>query len=171
MSFILIANNGTRFTVTQKAAWLSTLIKEITCEKDLNETQELPLNVDEDVLASLVEWMTYHADHDEDTEKIRKLPKPLKNKLEKLIGEFDLHFLKSKLQSGSNIKPMEVLANILKIVKAADYMNMPELLQLCMACIADVIMTFPPEDIRETFGLPREFSEEEKEKIKSCLRY
>lgn len=149
----LISGDGESFTVVAEAAKLSKLVATIYDEEaPEDEVQDIPLpNVTKEVLKKITEFMNhFHADSDENKDRVRNIPKPImSNEMKDIVPEWYAVFLKI---------PKQEVADILK---AANYMNMTELVQLSCATISSWVKCMNPDQIKEVFGIKDDFTEEE----------
>lgn len=123
-------------------------------EDDLadNDGKKFPLNeVDADNLKKIVEFLSYEYDHPFD-----KISKPLiSNDMNEIVkDEFYVKFV--------DFKDQTLLMNLLK---AANYLNIPSLLDLCCAKVASLLKDKSPEEVKKTFNIEGEFTEEEEAKV------
>ncbi len=145
MSVKLVSADQEVFLVDKKIAKQSLLIKDMLEER--NEGGEIPLqNVDAVTLKKVIEYMEYY--HDKTPQPI---PKPLTTFKENV--------------SSWDYKYTDLDTNLLiNIIMAANYLNIPSLLELIAAKIASYIKGKSPEEIRNVFGIENDFSPEEEQK-------
>ena len=148
--------------ISFKAACLSGYIKnlidvngEIT-EDNKNEEFRIPiLNIEEDIMKKIIEFNEYFVNDNVNSEKIKKIPKPLSvNNIESVIPNWYYNFI---------IK-MDI-ETIFSIIKSANFLEISELLELSCAIIASIIRGKSVDEIRETFGIVNDFTPEEEQEI------
>eukprot|EP00644_Phytophthora_capsici_P009178 jgi/Phyca11/526054/estExt2_fgenesh1_pm.C_PHYCAscaffold_60149 len=135
----LVSMDGEAFEVETPVAVLSELVKTLVADDqdEGDEIQEIPLpNVKGHVLAKVVEFCRHHKDA-----PMADIQKPLKS---------------------ANLSECELL---FELILAANYMDIKSLLDLSCAKVATMIKGKTPEEIRATFGITEEFTEEEQQRI------
>ncbi len=116
------------------------------------------LEVNGNTLKYVLEYVEYH--HDKKTEPIEK---PLRGKIETVVGEWDKTFLFTDLVKGGNESQNELL---IEVGKAANYLQIQELRDLICATIASLIMDKTPEQIRALFRLENDYTPEQEAKVR-----
>ncbi|EGZ11712.1 hypothetical protein PHYSODRAFT_250765, partial [Phytophthora sojae] len=146
MKVKLVSMDGEAFEVDAKVAVMSQLVQTLVADEQEqgDEVQEIPLpNVKAHVLAKVVEFCQHHKDA-----PMAEIQKPLKsNVLSESVDEWDANFVDFEL------------------ILAANYMDIKSLLDLACAKMACMIKGKTPEEIRATFGITEEFTEEEQQRI------
>ncbi|ETI51803.1 hypothetical protein F443_04915 [Phytophthora nicotianae P1569] len=148
----LVSMDGEAFEVEAKVAAMSKLVQTLVDdEQEGDEVQEIPLpNVKSHVLAKVVEFCQHHKDT-----PMAEIQKPLKsNVLSESVDGWDAKFVE--------VPDHELL---FELILAANYMDIKSLLDLSCAKVACMIKGKTPEDIRATFGITEEFTEEEQQRI------
>ncbi|KAL4156795.1 hypothetical protein PRNP1_005821 [Phytophthora ramorum] len=147
----LVSMDGEAFEVDASVAVMSQLVQTLVADEG-DEVQEIPLpNVKAHVLAKVVEFCQHHKDA-----PMAEIQKPLKsNVLSDSVDEWDATFV----DVGEN---QELL---FELILAANYMDIKSLLDLSCAKVATMIKGKSPEEIRATFGITEEFTEEEQQRI------
>ncbi|ETK91698.1 hypothetical protein F441_04916 [Phytophthora nicotianae CJ01A1] len=148
----LVSMDGEAFEVEAKVAAMSKLVQTLVDdEQEGEEVQEIPLpNVKSHVLAKVVEFCQHHKDT-----PMAEIQKPLKsNVLSESVDGWDAKFVE--------VTDHELL---FELILAANYMDIKSLLDLSCAKVACMIKGKTPEDIRATFGITEEFTEEEQQRI------
>ncbi|KAG3152072.1 hypothetical protein PI126_g10687 [Phytophthora idaei] len=98
----------------------------------------------------VVEFCRHHKDA-----PMAEIQKPLKNNvLTEAVDEWDAKFV--------DLEDQELL---FVLILAANYMDIKSLLDLSCAKVACMIKGKTPEEIRATFGITEEFTEEEQQRI------
>ncbi|KAF1775105.1 hypothetical protein PI124_g2197 [Phytophthora idaei] len=152
MKVKLVSMDGEAFEVEAKVAVMSQLVQTLVAdEQEGDEVQEIPLpNVKAHVLAKVVEFCQHHKDS-----PMAEIQKPLKsNVLSESVDEWDAKFV--------DVADQELL---FELILAANYMDIKSLLDLSCAKVACMIKGKTPEEIRATFGITEEFTEEEQQRI------
>ncbi|KAJ2898317.1 kti12, chromatin associated, partial [Coemansia aciculifera] len=144
--------DGRLFAVDEKTGFMSTLIKDIV--DDLGATTEpIPLpNVTGDILVDIVRYCRYHKD---DARLSCSVPDILQD--DSLIEAWDRKF-------------MAMTDNqMLKVIAAADYLNIEPLVDLGCLAVAKIIRTLSVEEIRQRYNVVDDFTPEQREMIKKEL--
>lgn len=142
---ILTSQDSQEFKVTAKAAKLSETIKNLINDAGIEAPIPLP-NVTGQILAKVVEYVTYHTQNS--TANVED------DKSTNDVIEWDLNFCK-------------VDQTILfELILAANYLDIKDLLDLCCKTIADKVKGKDPEEIRKAFNITDDFTEEEKEQVR-----
>ncbi|KAK1942856.1 E3 ubiquitin ligase complex SCF subunit sconC [Phytophthora citrophthora] len=149
----LVSMDGEAFEVETSVAVLSELVKTLVADdqEEGDEIQEIPLpNVKGHVLAKVVEFCRHHKDA-----PMTEIQKPLKSaNLSECVDPWDAQFV--------GLEDQELL---FELILAANYMDIKSLLDLSCAKVATMIKGKTPEEIRATFGITEEFTEEEQQRI------
>lgn len=143
--------DGTRVEVPRPIAEMSVLIKEMLADDDDDETPEIPLpNVSKDILDKVVEFCTHHVN-----DPMNEIEKPLKSgQMADVVGEWDANFI--------DVEQTTLFA----IILAANYLDLPSLLDLSCAKVASMIKGKTPEEIRKTFNIVNDFTPEEEAQVR-----
>lgn len=161
------------YMVYKDAVKISELIRDILNDQENDENGNnnddrneniIPIpNVNGITLGYIVQYMNHCLGIDK--EKAYSIPKPLPTvgKLEDWIPKWDVDFLNTDLVRNGDEKQHELLLNV---ILAANFLHIPNLLELGCAKMASIIKDKNPDQIRDTFGIENDFSSEEKEKIK-----
>jgi len=149
----LITLEGTTLTVALKAASQSALIR-TAFENDRMEST-LPLNVSTLHLQWVIDFMVHH-----DTHPLPPITKPLTSTdlKENGVEPWDLEFLS---RMNDNVEDIQAL------LKTANYLDLPSLLNLLCAKLATFIKGQSAEEIRRRFGIEDDLTPEEKEHIRN----
>ena len=141
----LKSSDNQSFQIGTKAASRSKLINDIL--KDYQDESDFPLpEVDGKTLKKIIEYLEHYKDSEP-----KEIPKPLKDsKLENVIEKWDADYILPI--------PKE---ECVSIINAANYMDIPSLLQLAYAKIAALMMDLPVEEIQKEFGIENDMTEEE----------
>ena len=142
------------FEIELKYAEESITIKNLV--DDTGIVAEIPLNdVSHEVLNVVMEFAKYQVDH----------PQAPKGDGEEAEQDFNTTELKgwyldysTKLQADQSI--------LFETVLAANYLDMPNLLDMTCGVIAGMIKGKTPEEIRQTFNIENDFTPEEEEQVR-----
>jgi len=160
----LVSSDGVKFYVSHEAAKLSGLIRNTlgfngSVEDDADgsdsdnedDVQTVPLEKTESkYLGDVVEFMNYYH-----TNPMPEVEKPLDTAekfVEKLGDDFYRNYTK---------KDMDY---VFEMVKIANFMDIPPLLDLMCATVASALKGKTPEEIQKTFGIEADFTPEDEEK-------
>jgi len=127
-----------------------------TMLEDLGEDEggdeEIPLpNVTSVILEKVIEWATHHKD---DPPIPEEEPDNNKERRTDDISSWDMEFL--KVDQGT----------LFELILAANYLDVKGLLDVTCKCVANMIKGKTPEEIRKTFNIVDDLTEEEKEQIR-----
>ena len=142
----LKSKDGVQFEVEEKylqnSKFLMDLIRDF---KDSDE--ELNINdVNGATLAKVIEYLKHY-----ETEKPKEIPKPLPNSdLKPILLEWDYNYI-------TGLK----LDEVIDLINAANFLDIPDLVNLASARIASEMTNCSVEDARVKFGIPNDMTEEE----------
>ena len=144
----LVSNDGIKKTVKKDLIMKSGLVKNLI--QDYPEDTEIPIkDVKGEILDKVLEFLNHY-----ENEVPQEIAAPLKsNDFKKCVPEWDFNYINQEL----NI--------VFEIMTAANYMDIPALLDLCAAKVASNINGKSTEEIRKTFNLKNDFEPGELEKL------
>jgi S-phase kinase-associated protein 1 len=147
---VLVSQEQEKFTVSQKVAMMSELVKTVA-EGD-KEEKEIPLpNVKGTILSKVVQYMRYHCDN-----PAQEIEKPLKSaNMAEVVSHWDADFVDVDQEL------------LFELILAANYMDIKPLLDLTCAKVASMIKGKTPEQIRKTFNIQNDFTPEEEEAVRA----
>lgn len=147
----LTASNGDKRKVSLRGVEMSRLIKEMLEEDGDDEIPDIPLpNVEDDTLEPVIQFMEKHAN-----DPMPEIQRPLKSaNMADCVGAWDAQFIEVEQ------------SKLFKIILAANYLDIPSLLDLGCAKVASMIKGKTPEEIRKTFNIVNDFTPEEEEQVK-----
>lgn len=143
-------SDGNEMEVDKEIATMSGTINDML-EDFSAEGMAIPLpNVSSEVLTRVIEWCQHH----------NEFPTPkADDSLKKAddIPEWDFQFC-----GGDSPDQKELF----ELILAANYLNIKELLDITCKTVANMIKGKSPEEICKTFGVEKEFTPEEEERIR-----
>jgi len=155
---IRYAQNPTAFTAERRAAEMCLLIQDMLEEHDVEEDeniQEIPLpNVNAPILKLVIQYCEHHWN-----KPSKQIPKPLRKPFHCFISEWDRKFLEVDNYTLVNLS------------KAANYLNLPDLLALTCAKMATLIKRQSVRQIRTMFGIVNDLSEKEERRLQEENRW
>ncbi|KAA8534428.1 hypothetical protein F0562_031945 [Nyssa sinensis] len=131
------SSDGEEFVVDEFVAIQSITIKNMVEDNCASNTIPIP-NIDSKTLAMLIEYCKKHADETITAEDLK---------------QFDSEFVE---------KDQAILYHLLL---AANYLNIPSLLDELCKKVANMIKGKTPEEIRKTFNIKNDFTPQEEEEI------
>jgi S-phase kinase-associated protein 1 len=131
---VLVPPDGQRVEVPRNVAEMSVLIKEMLADDEDDEAPEIPLpNVQKDILDKVIEFCSHHVN-----DPMPEIEKPLKSAvMADVVPEWDANFI--------DVEQSQLFA----IILAANYLDLPSLLDLSCAKVASLIKGKTPEEIRK----------------------
>ena len=164
----IITKEGSSVIVDKNYLLLNQYFKDLLQEDDESDMEdddksipEIKLEtIDLKTLKLVIEFGEHHLKHEEDTQMIRDLQKPLVGPISNSISEFDKKFLDKMDQS-----------QLISIITASNFLNNKPLLDLGCAMVASMIKGKSTDQIRGMFGIENDFTPEEDEEIKKQNRW
>ena len=145
-NLVLVSSDNQKIEIDTESAQKSLLLKGLIA--DFNAQQEpiqLP-DIKYDILKKVVDYLTYYKDKNP-----KDIPKPMPSaNLSEVIDEWDVKFINS----------IE-LDNVFDLINAANYMDIPSLLDLACAKIASLMKGKTSQEIRTMFNIECDLTEEE----------
>ena len=144
----LKSNDGQVFEVDENILEKSSVLKNLA--NDFQEPEyELPTNeVNGKTLSKIIDYLKEYKD-----KKPKEIPKPLPNDdLESIISKWDAQF----------IMPLS-LEECVDIVNAANFLDIPDLVNLSSARLAFELINCPIEEAKKKFGVVDDMTVEEME--------
>jgi len=142
-SLMLMSSQGDVFKVDQKAAFMSTIIKDMADDGDNVTTEAIPLPmVDTSVLSLVIEYCQRHGGiHPEPVQR------PLKsaNLVECGVGEWDCKFVDQIVKIDQAV--------LFELIKAANFLDIQSLLDLAVAKVASMVKGRSPDEVARQFNL------------------
>ena len=145
-NLILESSDNQKIEIDSESAKKSHLLEiYIDISSNLQEPIKLP-DIKFDILKKIVEYLTHYKD-----KTPKDIPKPMpSSNLNEVIDEWDVNFINS----------IE-LDNIFDLINAANYMDIPSLLDLSCAKIASLMKGKTAQEIRTMFNIECDLTEEE----------
>lgn len=145
----LVSSDGEKFTISEKAARRSQLIKGII--DDYPDDPEVPLhNVKSHILQKIILYLEYYKENEP-----REIERPLpSNNYSECVDAWDYQFIDLELDL------------IFEIILASNYMDIKPLMELASSKVASIIKGKSPEEIRKTFNIQNDFTPEEEAQIR-----
>ncbi|KAF7849926.1 hypothetical protein BT93_L0110 [Corymbia citriodora subsp. variegata] len=134
----LKSSDGETFQIEEAAALLSKLLKNMIDDNCASTPIPLP-NVNGKILAKVVEFCNKHTEAGVDAETLRA---------------WNTEFV--------NVEA----ATLFDYIPAANFLDIPTLLELCCQTVADMIKGKTPEEIKKIFNIKNDFTPEEEEEIR-----
>lgn len=139
-----------------KAAKLSVLVSEMItdCNEDLEDIDDIPvLTIKKKILEKVAEFCKYQTEKKE--ERIYEIEKPIKsNVLSEVVPRWYADYIDLDQDF------------LFDVILAANYLDIKLLLDLGCAKVASMLKGKTPEEIRKTFGIENDFTEEEEEQLR-----
>ena len=143
---VLVSSDNQKIEIDSESAQKSHLLKGLMT--DFNSSQEpIPIqDIKADILNKVVEYLTYYKGKNP-----KDIPKPMPSaNLSEIIDEWDVKF----------INGIE-LDSVFDLINAANYMDIPSLLDLSCAKIASLLKGKTAQEIRTMFNIECDLTEEE----------
>lgn len=137
--------------IPRKAALMSELIASMLKDDEEDEESEIPLQeVSKDILLKVVEFLTKHME-----DPMKEIVKPIvSNKMEELVGEWDAKFIDLEQEP------------LFRVILAANYLDIPSLLDLGIAKVASMIKGKEPDEVKKIFGIDADITPEEEKMVR-----
>jgi len=151
---LLISSEKKEFKVNRRAAVQSHLVK-TALEEDKEARDVQLIHISAPIVEKVVAYMNYHMDVEP-----RRIESPLKStNMKELVDRFDANF----------VDEMD-LDTLMRVLLAANYMDVKSLLGLLCAKIASMMKGKTADQIRKTFNIRGEFTPEEEEEIRKDFK-
>jgi S-phase kinase-associated protein 1 len=151
---ILVSQEKKEFKVPKRAAVQSNLVK-TALEEDQEAAQIQLVHISAPIVEKVIQYMEYHKDVEP-----RRIESPLKStNMKELVDRFDANF----------VDDMD-LDTLMRVLLAANYMDVKSLLGLLCAKVASMMKGKTADQIRKTFNIRGEFTPEEEEEIRKDFK-
>merc|ERR1712042_258105 len=151
-SIKLQSSDGDTFEVdveiAKQSVTIKTMLEDLGIEEDDEEVVPLP-NVNAAILKRVIQWCSYHKDDPAPPEDDEN-----KEKRTDDISSWDADFL--KVDQGT----------LFELILAANYLDIKGLLDVTCKTVANMIKGKTPEEIRKTFNIKNDFTEDEEAQVK-----
>ena len=144
----LVSSDGEKVEISSKAVKRSELVKGII--EDFPDDVEVPLkNIKSPILKKIKEYLEHY-----ENKEPKNIEMPLVNpNFKECVDDWDFKYIDIELEM------------IFEILLGANYMNIKSLLELSSSKIASIIKGKNTEEIRKTFNISNDFTQEEEEKV------
>ncbi len=151
----LVTNNGEEFAVPENVAKMSNIIANMVGE-DPDDDEAIPLpNVHSSIMSKVLEFCKHY----QEEEPMKEIPRPLPdNNLATVVSPWYANFI--------NSIDNDTLA---ELTKAANYLDIPSLLDLCCARVATYIKQRTPAEMRELFGIRLNLTAKQEDELRKQI--
>lgn len=153
---VLKAKDGKHFKLSRAAAAHSGMLRTMLADETEDSVIKLDVEVGSDVLPRFIEYSEHHRDNKADV-----IPQPLQKKIDEYLCEWDKQFLYTHLVKNRDEKEHKML---LDVMSAAQYFDNDDLLNLTCATVGSIIQDKNPDQIRQLFHLPDDFTDEQRKR-------
>eukprot|EP00759_Apiculatamorpha_spiralis_P052668 PhF_6_TR5937/c0_g1_i1/m.8585/K03094/SKP1, CBF3D; S-phase kinase-associated protein 1 len=155
--FIVQTKETKKYKVSKKLLNKSQIIREILQDAE-GPGVELPLNeIEAETLALVLDFLKYH-----DDKPMRDIEKPLRTHIKEVLDDWDYQFFTQRLLESGDEKRHKKLLDVLK---AANFMIILPLRDLCCACVASMLMGKNEQEILDLFGVTEAFTPQREEEL------
>jgi len=147
---ILLSGDGQKIEITRPMAEMSELMKSMLADDDdPDDIPEIPLlEVSYEIMLRVVMFLEKHVN-----DPMKEITKPIAtNKLVEIVGEWDDTFI-SYLDTNQTI--------LFKVILAANYLDIPSLLDLGICKIACMVKGREPDEVKKMFNIEPDITPEE----------
>ncbi|XP_062902873.1 S-phase kinase-associated protein 1-like [Mobula hypostoma] len=135
--------------IAKQSITIKTMLEDLGMD-DEGDDEPVPLpNVNAAILKKVIQWCTHHRDDPSPLEEDEN-----KEKRTDDIPVWDQEFL--KVDQGT----------LFELILAANYLDIKGLLDVTCKTVANMIKGKPPEEIRKTFNIKNDFTEEEEAQVR-----
>jgi hypothetical protein len=153
LSIILKSSDNQQFNIDVKSAKRSGYISDLM-GKHKGENEFIIPEVEAKILTKIIEYLIHYKEKEP-----KKIKRPLKDsKIEKILDKWDYNFITSF-----------ALADCVDLLNAATFMEIESLLRLMCARIAALMIELPLDEVKTTFGIECDMTEEEKERFRKYV--
>jgi len=144
------------FEVSTAVASQSVLVRELADEMVVGEQEEIPLpNVSSEMLAKVIEFCEHNLE-----EPLEDFEKPLvSSNLEDFISTWYVSFVDMDQKK------------VFELIAAANYMDVPQLLDLACAKVAADLKAMPEADRIAKFGPPVQLTPEQEQQVRDANKW
>ncbi len=153
--FLVLKSKDTKsFKFSRQAAKSCKMLAGMFDNADEDDEIKLDVDCDSKTLSLVIQYCEYHKDS-----KPAALPQPLQKHIDEYLDQWDKDFIYNNLVQKNDETKHEAL---LEVMAAAHYFDNDDLLNLCCAKVGSMIQDKNPEQIRNLFHLPDDFTPEQK---------
>ena len=157
VDIVLQSNDDAYFKLSRKAAEMSQLLTDmIKSEEEGNQIVIPTPNIDGHTLGWIVAWMEHHKDARPDP-----IEKPLRVDIQEVLSEFNKKFICEQLVEDGDYNKNQKLQDV---IMGANFLGVRDLLEMGCAMIAHMIKGKTAEEIRQMYGIEKDFTEEEEKR-------
>merc|ERR1712000_702517 len=132
-----------------RSIFINNMIQDLNGQENFADDEPIPVpNVNGNILQKVIEWCKHHKNEVPSTEDDDN------EKRSDDIGAWDLDFL--KVDQGT----------LFELIMAANYLDIKRLLDICCKNVANMIKGKTAPEIRKTFNIKNDFTEEEEAQVK-----
>lgn len=141
----------TRILVPYNQAIQSKLVTAMLADDEDDDVPEIPLlEVSAEVLTKVVEFMAKH-----ENDPMKEIAKPITtNNLEEIVGKWDADFVNLEQEP------------LFKLILAANFLDLPSLLDLGICKVACMVKGKDPEQVRALFNIDPDITPEEEKMVR-----
>lgn len=145
-------NDGTSFKVTTDVLSKSNFLKNLVETYPDETVIDIP-DIKGTVMKHIVEWLEYHKD------KEPKIPpQPLRNyDIAEVVGKWEDDFMNNVFEKN--------FSNLFQFLNAANFLDIPALLELASAKTACLTKDLTPKEFKELFNIPEDCTDDDIKKI------
>eukprot|EP00759_Apiculatamorpha_spiralis_P045615 PhF_6_TR42389/c0_g1_i1/m.63944 len=166
-TFIITRTDTEHYLVPNKtllrSKYFAELIQNVDDSLGDYTRQRLPSGVSKDAIELVLQWLDHMATH---TPSV--LPRPIGDKLRTSVSDFEWDYMMNGLLIRGDACQHKALKEVLHL---ADFLNIPELKDLCLALLAHIILT-RKDDITAVFAQelgPEGWTEEKREEVYQAM--
>jgi len=154
---VVITKENRKYLVHKRLLEQSPVIRNILMEME-NDGLEIPLpDMESRTLQCVFDFQTYH-----EANPLKEIEKPLRAKLQDVLSEWDYEFYKTRLlENGDESKNSQLF----KVLKAANFLILLPLRDLCCAAVAASIMGKSETEILSFFQIKEPVTPECEKKL------
>ena len=153
----IVLSGQQRFAVSKKTLSASKVVAELLedCEDDGSEVALSLLDFDAGTMRIVCEYLEHH----EDDEVPVAIQRPLRGALEAAVDDWDASYAATLVGHGTRHQ------RLFDVLRAALYLCLGELRDLCCAAAADMVRDKSEGEILDVFGVSEPFSAEAEEAL------
>lgn len=150
--------NPVSFAISRNAASMAVTVADMIADVPCGEEAVLPLsNVNGQTLKYICAYLEHHHDN-----RPAPIERPLRTPLAAVVSVWDRDFIYTDLIQGGDERQHALLIDVLM---GAHYLNIKELVELCLAALASIIKGKRSDEIRDVLQIQNDYSPEEMARI------